>query len=346
MCFIEAGMIDESSEAGEETNKIKFGSLNKKKEGTNKFRENPWIVSTIVLGIVLILVVIFGGVGYQGTSGNVISNQEAADNLVSFVKSQSQVVGAGDDIQVVSSEREGELYKVTLNFQGQDVPVYVSLDGKYLIADVIPLDPSLLPSLPSGGSGDGTGVGGAGSTGSSVVEVEIGDSPSNGDANAPVTIVEFSDYECPFCGRFFLETLPLIEEKYIKTGKARLVYKDFPLNSIHLNAQKAAEAARCVEEQKKDEGYFKMHDLLFKNQQELSVENYKKWARSLGVVGTKFDKCLEDGKFEGAVLNDFVYGQSLGVTGTPAFFINGKLISGAQPYSVFEQMIDAALESS
>lgn len=301
----------------------------------NKFRENPWIVSTIVLGIVLILVVAFGGVGYQGggkgVSGSIVSEDVAASNLVSFIESQSQA-GVEGDIEVVSSERDGELYKVTLNFQGQEVPVYVSLDGQYLIADVIPLDPSLLPSLPSGAGGSQTKV-----------EVEIGDSPSKGDANVPVTIVEFSDYQCPFCAKFWRETLSQIEETFIDTGIARLVYKDFPLN-IHPEAPKAAEAARCVGAQLGDEGYFEMHDLLFAGQAELSLGNYKEWARSIdGVDGNKFDECLDSGEFTEAVLDDFAYGQSLGVQGTPAFFINGKLISGAQPYEVFEQLIVAAI---
>ncbi len=92
------------------------------------------------------------------------------------------------------------------------------------------------------------------------IEVEIGDSPVKGDANAPITIVEFSDFQCPFCARFYTQTLGQIEREYIDTGKVKLVYKDFPLNSIHPNAQKAAEAARCAGEQNK---FWEYHDKLF-----------------------------------------------------------------------------------
>jgi len=285
-----------------------------------RFRNNPWMIASIVLGLVLVGVISFGGGG--GISGNVVSESVASDNLVAFIKSQGQ----GGDIEINSIEREGALYKAVVDYQGQQIPVYISLDGKYLIADVIPL---------AGDSG-GPAV---------VSDVEIGDSPIMGDKNAPVTIVEFSDYQCPFCAKFFLETLLSLEKEYINKGMVKLVYKDFPLN-IHPEAPKAAEAARCVREQKGDDGYFKMHDLMFKNQNELGMENYKKWARMLGVSAAKFDDCLESGKYTEEVQSDLAYGSQLGVSGTPAFFINGKLISGAQPFDVFKQIIDAELANS
>ena len=304
----------------------------KSKNHFTNFRENPWMISTLVLAVILIVFVFFATT--KGITGNAVSETVAAENLVSFIKSQSQgqII---DNINVISTEKEGSLYKVTLDYQGQEIPVYVSLDGNYLITNVIPLDPSLLPNSQQDQQND-----------IKPLTINIADSPSKGEASAPVTIVEFSDYQCPFCARFFTETLPLIEKNYIDTGKVRLVHKDFPLSNIHPEAQKAAEAARCVREQKGDEAYFKMHDLLFENQQSLSIENYKKWARTLGVVGTKFDNCLEDGKYSSAVNDDLEYGQQLGVQGTPAFFINGKLVSGAQPYSVFEQIIDAELSGT
>lgn len=303
-----------------------------------KLRSNPWIISTFVLGIVLVLVLVFGGVGYKGGGEEVVSLDEAENNLLSFIKSQSQVPA---DLEVISSEKEGQLYKVTLNFQGQEVPVYVSLDGKYLIADRIPLDLDAIANVGDNNLDDGNNLGDANSGG--VVDVDISGSPAKGDANAPVVMVEFSDYQCPFCARFYTETLGLIEKDYIDTGKVKLVYKDFPL-SFHPEAQKAAEAARCVGAQSGDDGYWEMHDLLFENQQELSEAKYKEWARSIkGINGAKFDTCLDSGEFEDEVLSDFAYGQQIGITGTPGFFINGKLVSGAQPYSVFKQLIDAEL---
>ncbi len=174
------------------------------------------------------------------------------------------------------------------------------------------------------------------------VEVKIGDSPVLGKENAPVTIVEFSDYQCPYCGRHFTDTYGQIKKNYIDTGKVKLVFKDFPL-SFHPEAQKAAEAARCVREQKNVDGYWKMHDKLFSNQQSLSVENEKKWARELGVDGAKFDSCLDSGKFAQAVRDDLSYGSTIGVSGTPGFFINGVSLVGAQPFGAFQQAIEAEL---
>ena len=299
----------------------------------SKMRENPWMISTIVLILILAGLIIFGGIGKGGNSGgvtgNVVSEQVAAGNLISFIEKQGQ--GNAGDTKIVSAEQEGQLYKVTVDYKGQNVPVYVSLDGKYLIADPIPLDiAGLPPSTNTAGQQQNTAP----------VTVELGDSPVKGNANAPITIVEFSDYQCPYCGKFFSETLPSIDKDYIKTGKVK--YKDFPLG-FHENAQKASEAARCVGEQKGDAGYFKMHDKLYANQNDLGVDNLKKLAKELGVDSAKFDKCLDDGKFADAVKKDLAYGQQLGVSGTPAFFVNEKMLSGAQPYSVFKQMIDAEL---
>lgn len=168
----------------------------------------------------------------------------------------------------------------------------------------------------------------------------IDDDAVKGDKNAPVTIIEFSDYECPFCERFWKQTLPQIEEKYIKTGKVKLIYRDFPLG-FHANAQKAAEAAECAGEQDK---YYEMHDKLF----ELGVSGgaiaFKQYAKDIGLDAAKFSQCLDSGKMGAEVQKDSADGQSLGVSGTPAFFINGQEVTGAQPFSVFEQIIEAELK--
>lgn len=175
------------------------------------------------------------------------------------------------------------------------------------------------------------------------VEVEIGDSPIKGDKNSKVTMVEFTDYECPFCGRHYQQAYSDIVKNYVGNGKVRIVIKEFPL-SFHPEAQKAAEAVHCVREQMDDKGYFEMHDKLFENQQSLSIENEKKWARELGVDGTKFDACLDSGKFAKKVKDDANYGQKIGISGTPGFFINGRIISGACPYATFSQAIESELD--
>ncbi len=174
-------------------------------------------------------------------------------------------------------------------------------------------------------------------------DVSADDDAVLGNADAPITIVEFSDYQCPFCERFFSGALPQIESNYIKTGKAKLVYRDFPL-SFHQMARPAAMAAECVREQKGDAVYYAFHNLIFENQADLSVDNLKKWAAGLKVNASKFNTCLDTEQFGAEVDKDFADGQSYGVSGTPAFFVNGQFISGAQPYNVFEQAIEAALK--
>lgn len=172
---------------------------------------------------------------------------------------------------------------------------------------------------------------------------DISNSPKIGSDDAPVTIVEYSDFECPFCARFFNETLSSIESDYISTGRVRFVYKDYPLTSIHFEAQKASEAARCVRDELGDEGFWAMHDMLFERQGSLSVSNYKVWAREIGANGSKFDTCLDSDKFADEVQADVEEGLSLGVTGTPTFFVNGTKVVGAVPYAQLASVIEAEL---
>ncbi len=171
------------------------------------------------------------------------------------------------------------------------------------------------------------------------IEVSVDDDPFRGMKNAPVTIIEFSDFQCPYCARFFEQTLPLIEKNYIDTGKARIVYRDFPLG-FHENAEKAAEAAECADEQGK---FWEYHDKLFENQGAIGVSNLKQYAESIGLNIEKFSSCLDSGEMASEVKEDAKDGTKYGVTGTPSFFINGINIVGAQPYAVFEQIINMEL---
>ncbi len=160
-----------------------------------------------------------------------------------------------------------------------------------------------------------------------------------GSSDAPATIVEFSDYETPFGARFFSETLPLIKANYIDTGYVKFVFRDFPL-SFHPNAQKAAEAAECAGEQGK---YWHMHDKLLTEGVSGGVDAFKSYALVLGLDATAFNACLDSGSMVPEIGNDYEDGQAASVIGIPSFFINGQLISGAQPYSVFERAIEEAL---
>ena len=169
-----------------------------------------------------------------------------------------------------------------------------------------------------------------------------------GNANAPVTIVEFSDYQCPFCAKFWSQTLPSIKSQYIDTGKVRLIYRDFPLLQIHPEAMPAAQAAECAGKQGK---YFEMHDKIFQGQTSLSNENYKKWASELGLNTASFNTCLDSGETAAEIQKDLQDGSAVGIQGTPGFIIgktggsSGRVISGAYPFASFQQIIDAALAS-
>lgn len=173
------------------------------------------------------------------------------------------------------------------------------------------------------------------------------DDPVLGDPNAPITMIEFSDYECPFCKRHFTQTLPKLKEKYIDTGKVKLVYRDFPLGFHDPLATKEAMGANCAREQGNDETYFAYHDLIFENTNSngrgLQEEKLYDFADELGLDRIKFTECLDSGKYKDEVAKDIADGRSAGVSGTPAFIVAGKFVSGAQPFSVFEAIIEEAL---
>lgn len=178
-------------------------------------------------------------------------------------------------------------------------------------------------------------------TPSAPVDIPIGSSYAVGDPDAPVVIIEYTDFQCPFCVRHQEQTFPQIEANFIESGDVYYVYKDFPLTNIHPQAVKASEAARCAGDQ---EAYREMHDFLFSNQQNWSgrgdVEDiFTGYASELGLDIAVFNECLVSGEHEVEVMSNLEEGYNLGVGGTPAFFINGNFLSGAQPYSVFEEAI-------
>jgi predicted DsbA family dithiol-disulfide isomerase len=168
-------------------------------------------------------------------------------------------------------------------------------------------------------------------------EVAIDSHPTLGPAQAPITIVEFSDFECPYCGSLF-PTLKEIEKRY--QDQVRIVYRQFPLTQIHPNAQKAAEASLCAHEQQK---FWEFHDAMFTDQRNLSIAALKEKAVQLRLNPEQFNGCLDNGKYVGAVQKDVAEGQKVGLTGTPALFINGRYLNGAQPYEEIAKIIDDEL---
>jgi protein-disulfide isomerase len=165
--------------------------------------------------------------------------------------------------------------------------------------------------------------------------VPTDDDPSLGPTDATITIIEFSDYECPYCQRWHAEVFTKLMETY--PDQVRLVYRDFPLSSIHPNAFPAAEAANCANEQ---DGFWDFHDRLFSMELGLSDQAYEQYARQLGLDQEAFVECLDNGRYKEEVQSDFDYAAELGVRSTPTFFINGIAVVGAQPFEVFQQVID------
>ncbi|OFW04472.1 MAG: hypothetical protein A3I61_11720 [Acidobacteria bacterium RIFCSPLOWO2_02_FULL_68_18] len=170
-------------------------------------------------------------------------------------------------------------------------------------------------------------------------EVEVApDDPVVGGAKAPVTLIEFSDFQCPFCQRV-MPTLKRVREAY--GDRVRIVWKDFPLTSIHPQAFKAAEAGQCAREQGK---FWEYHDRLFANQQALQPEFLKKYAAEVGLDAAKFDACLDTAKYAERVQEQMGIGNTLGIGSTPSVFINGRLLNGAHPFETFAGIIDEELE--
>ena len=183
------------------------------------------------------------------------------------------------------------------------------------------------------------------------VVLEIKGDPFKGQPDAKVTLIEFSDYQCPFCSRHSRDTLPQLEREYIASGKLKYVFRNFPIESIHPLAFKAHEAANCAGEQGK---YWEMHGRLFANQKAMSPKDLSDHAQALVLDIPKFQQCLDSGKYAAKIRKDLADGQKAGVQGTPSFFLGltepndgivkaVRIIRGAQPYAAFKAAIDSIL---
>ncbi len=172
-------------------------------------------------------------------------------------------------------------------------------------------------------------------------EIPTEGDPSLGAEDAPITIIEFSDYECPYCARWYNEVLSQLLRDY--EGKIRFVYKDFPLKSLHANAVSAAEAAHCAGEQ----GYYwQFHNALFEGAYGMGNPAYEQYAQAIGADLPSFQQCVQERHYAAEVEEDFQFAVQLGVSSTPKFFLNGLAVVGAQPYSVFQQLIEQELNGA
>ena len=186
------------------------------------------------------------------------------------------------------------------------------------------------------------------------VKISADNDPIIGNPDAKISIIEFSDFQCPFCARFHIQTLPSILEEYIDEGKVKLVFRDFPIQSIHPNAFPASVAAECANEQGK---FREMHDKLFDNQNQWSRQQtadavlmFNQYAEEIKLDQEIFESCLSNGKYIDEIKKDLEDGRDYGVSGTPGFFIgNDKIgyveLKGAQPFDSFKKVIDAQLDA-
>ncbi len=183
------------------------------------------------------------------------------------------------------------------------------------------------------------------------LDVPVAGRPMKGSAQATVAIVEFSDYQCPFCGRYVAQTLPRIAADYIASGKVQYFFVNFPIESLHPQAFRAHEAALCAGEQGK---YWEMHDRLFADQTALAAEDLAGHAKAVGLDMEEYEPCVESGRSAARVREDQALGQRAGVGGTPLFLVGTieaggtsvqavRAISGAQPFAVFKQTLDELL---
>ncbi len=177
--------------------------------------------------------------------------------------------------------------------------------------------------------------------------------PFRGDARATLTLVEFSDYQCPFCGRHARDTLPQLDREYVKTGKVKYVFRDFPIEALHPQAFKGHEAAYCAGEQGK---YWEMHHRLFASQQAMAPNDLANHAQALGLDAPRFQQCLESEKYAATVRKGLTDGQIAGVNATPTFFLGFteaddtkvravRMLRGALPYPTFKETLDSLLAS-
>lgn len=221
------------------------------------------------------------------------------------------------------------------------------LPGAILIAAVLISGTLMYTKAGSNKNVAGSNIGGqqAPQAGAKV-DVSADNDAFLGNEKAKVVVIEFSDFQCPFCRSMWRDTLPQIKKDYIDTGKIKFVYRDFPLD-FHAGAKPAAEGTECARDQGK---FWELHDKIFQEQDkqgqgtiQFTKADVVKWAGQIGLNMSQFNQCLDSGKYKAEVEKDMADGTAAGVSGTPATFINGRLLVGAQPYSSFKAIIDEEL---
>ena len=274
--------------------------------------------------IVILLAYTLAALMLTTTSGDIM---QIAENHVSSLVGDQGGIARANSVSEISGIYIVNL-DINVNGQTQNQDVYLTHDGNIMIiGNLFETDKSL--------KSDGTYE-------VSRAEIPLGDRELTlGNPDAPVTFVEFSDIECPFCARFYQDGLVGVK-KLVEEGKVYFVYKHFPLN-FHPEAIPGANAIECAADQGK---WMEMHDMIFENQDSLGASSYKSWASQLGLNTVEFNDCFDTSKYQDKIDSDYELGRQIGVSGTPASFANGIMISGAQPVTNFEPTILAEIEAA
>ena len=268
--------------------------------------------------------------GYVGTliAGSAAMVGAADEQLIKYFRKKANVPPA-QEVKVTGLKDSAVkgLKEGTLDVGGRKMPFVMSADGRYAVfagLEDVTSDPS-----------------------KAVMEkISLKGEPFKGGANAKVTIVEYSDFQCPFCSRGYAT----IENEVLKTyvDKVKFYYKNFPL-AFHKCAEPGAVAVECAKDQK-PEAYWKLYAMMFEQQQQITPENVKEKSvatlEGTGIDKKKWEECYDGKKTADRVKAQMAEGQSVGVSGTPGFIINGRLVSGAQPFATFKAIIDDELASA
>jgi protein-disulfide isomerase len=277
---------------------------------------NFWKFIVIILVIIVLLIV------FPEKDGT-ISSSFAKAKAHQFLEEN---LPEDAEFEIKEVIEKNQIFEIPTMFGNETLNFYMSKDGVYFFPEGIVL--SQTNSITANAVSDPTRY-----------DVSADDDPSMGSLNAPVTIVEFSDYECPYCARFWSDTLPLIKSEYVDKGLVRFVFRDMPAD-YHLNSRKAAEASECAD----DQGMFwQYHDLLYENYASLSEKKFVQYADDLRLDIEQFSSCVNSGKYSQEVQDDLFSAIELGLRGTPSFFVNGLKVEGAWPFEDFKAVIDGEL---
>lgn len=300
----------------------------------NQISKSKWPMR--IFGVIVFFGLIYMFFFFNSSSDKVsVSEDSVFETVVNYLNS---ITGGG--VSFVNSRDIGNLYEVTISYQGQQIPVYVTKDGEYFISEIIPMNQQVQTTSQTQQQTQTQRI--------NLDDSEIEGYAYLGDENAPVTIIEFTDFSCPFCQRHYQQTKPEIKSNYIDTGLVKYVFVDF----VSVGTSTPHEAALCVRELADDEAFWKMFGLILDNQQEMRTNPnmLAQLAVAAGVDVDEFNECLDSGKYQAQVSQSTAFGRSLGITGTPGFLIGNQengyvLVSGAQSYNVFQQTIERELNN-